>query len=160
MCHLASWIIDDDPKEGHGRLWKAWAAKVMHKRPEIAITTRHDYEISYTYQWKCQKCAKIYGRFSNSIRVDECVCGACKEGRLTPLFVTRASKTPNVPKTSRMASTRPQDSPCSIPQASTSRTDTNNLEHLVYTIHDSDSESDIAILTTALDSITFEASET
>lgn len=24
MCHLASWIIDGDPKEGHGKIWKAW----------------------------------------------------------------------------------------------------------------------------------------
>lgn len=24
MCHLASWIISGDPKEGHGKIWKAW----------------------------------------------------------------------------------------------------------------------------------------
>ena len=23
-CHLASWIINGDPKEGHGRIFKAW----------------------------------------------------------------------------------------------------------------------------------------
>ncbi|GLB36558.1 putative sprT homologue [Lyophyllum shimeji] len=155
MCHLASWIIDGDPKEGHGRLWKAWTAKVMRKHPEIAITTRHDYEISYTYQWKCQKCGKIYGRFSNSIRVDECVCGACREGKLVPLFNTRTSKTP---KTSRMAPTRPRDSPCSI-LSGTSRTDpgANTLEALVHMIPDSHSDTDagIAGLTTAMASVTF-----
>ncbi|KAF8060981.1 SprT-like family-domain-containing protein [Lyophyllum atratum] len=166
MCHLASWIIDADPKEGHGRLWKAWTSKVMHRCPEIEITTRHDYEISYTYEWKCMKCAKIYGRFSKSIRVDECVCGACKEGRLTPLFATRAPKTPKTPKSSRMASTKPQDSPHSLPRpAGVMRTElgsTNDSEHVVYTIHDSDSEpdSDLAVLTTAMGSVTLIASET
>ncbi|KAF8633981.1 hypothetical protein AX15_001158 [Amanita polypyramis BW_CC] len=40
MCHLATWIIDADPKQAHGRLWKRWAAKVMRKHPEIEITAR------------------------------------------------------------------------------------------------------------------------
>ncbi|KIL70582.1 hypothetical protein M378DRAFT_6545 [Amanita muscaria Koide BX008] len=89
MCHLAAWVIDGNPREGHGKLFKRWALKVMKKRPDIEISTRHNYEISYPYQWKCERCAKIYGRFSNSIRAEECVCGACKEGRLVPLFSTR-----------------------------------------------------------------------
>jgi len=24
MCHLACWIINGDPKEGHGKVWKGW----------------------------------------------------------------------------------------------------------------------------------------
>jgi hypothetical protein len=24
MCHLACWIINQDPKEGHGKAWKSW----------------------------------------------------------------------------------------------------------------------------------------
>lgn len=24
MCHLACWIINQDPKEGHGKVWKSW----------------------------------------------------------------------------------------------------------------------------------------
>lgn len=24
MCHLACWVIDGCPKEGHGQLFKAW----------------------------------------------------------------------------------------------------------------------------------------
>jgi hypothetical protein len=24
MCHLACWIINQDPKEGHGKIWKSW----------------------------------------------------------------------------------------------------------------------------------------
>ncbi|OJA18812.1 hypothetical protein AZE42_00861 [Rhizopogon vesiculosus] len=38
MCHLACWIINGDPKEGHGPAFKAWANKVMTIRPEIEIT--------------------------------------------------------------------------------------------------------------------------
>ncbi|EGO28517.1 hypothetical protein SERLADRAFT_380260, partial [Serpula lacrymans var. lacrymans S7.9] len=98
MCHLACWIIDKDPKEGHGRLFKAWADKVMRKRKDIEISTRHNYEISYPYEWKCDQCSKIYGRYSKSIRPDECVCGACRVGRLIPLF---AQRTPRVAKTRR-----------------------------------------------------------
>lgn len=25
MCHLATWIIDANPREGHGKLWKGWS---------------------------------------------------------------------------------------------------------------------------------------
>ncbi|KAN0136612.1 SprT-like family domain containing protein [Lactarius tabidus] len=75
MCHLASWVINQEPKEGHGKVWKSWAAKVMRKRADIEISTRHNYEISYPFEWECENCAKTYGRFSKSIRPDE--VGAC-----------------------------------------------------------------------------------
>ncbi|KAF8887770.1 SprT-like family-domain-containing protein, partial [Infundibulicybe gibba] len=107
MCHLASWIIDQDPKEGHGKLWKSWTARVMRKRPNIDISTRHNYEITYPFQWECEKCSKIYGRFSKSIRPEECLCGSCRVGKLIPLFTTqqRANKTPKI---SRMAAGKSQ----------------------------------------------------
>jgi len=65
MCHLACWVINQDPKEGHGKVWKSWwvtgfgvrgnlpeddlrpvirssipsrAAKVMRKRPDVDIS--------------------------------------------------------------------------------------------------------------------------
>jgi hypothetical protein len=55
MCHLACWIINGDPKEGHGKVWKGWwvflsaclefqlnkvnrAAKVERKRVDIVVT--------------------------------------------------------------------------------------------------------------------------
>ncbi|KZP32441.1 hypothetical protein FIBSPDRAFT_678180, partial [Athelia psychrophila] len=108
MCHLACWIIDGDPKEGHGRLFKAWAAKVERKRNDIVVTTKHNYDITYPYEWKCQQCAKVYGRFSKSIRPDECVCGACKVGKLMPLFTQRAPRTPKTTANSRMATGQSQ----------------------------------------------------
>lgn len=115
MCHLASWIIDSEFKEGHGKFWKSWASKVMKMYPHIEISTRHNYDISYPFEWKCEQCDKIYGRFSKSIRPDECLCGVCKVGKLVPLFST-ANRTPKTPKTSRMAAIKSQDSPCSIRQ--------------------------------------------
>ncbi|KAH9068047.1 SprT-like family-domain-containing protein [Lactarius deliciosus] len=107
MCHLACWVINQDPKEGHGKVWKSWAAKVMRKRADIDISTRHNYEISYPFEWECQNCAKTYGRFSKSIRPEEVVCGACKIGTLRPLFTVR-TKTPRKIANSQMAARSPR----------------------------------------------------
>lgn len=95
MCHLACWIISDNPREGHGRLFKSWAGKIMRRYPDIQVSTRHNYQIVYPYQWKCNLCSKVYGRYAKSIKPEECICGACKVGKLTPLFpqkTTRAKK--------------------------------------------------------------------
>ncbi|KAG5715917.1 HMG box-containing protein C19G7.04 [Termitomyces sp. T112] len=51
MCHLASWIIDASPKEVHGSIFKAWSNKIMRARPEIEITTKHNYEIDFKFNW-------------------------------------------------------------------------------------------------------------
>jgi hypothetical protein len=51
MCHLATWIIDGETAEQHGKIWKGWARKVMRKRSDIDISTRHNYEIAYKFQW-------------------------------------------------------------------------------------------------------------
>ncbi|KAH9927471.1 SprT-like family-domain-containing protein, partial [Epithele typhae] len=94
MCHLACWVIDNAPNENHGTLFKSWARKVMRKRRDVEVTTRHSYEIKCKYEWKCSTCSKVYGRHSKSINPDEHVCGVCKTGRLVPQFETRAPKTP------------------------------------------------------------------
>ncbi|KAJ3512466.1 hypothetical protein NLJ89_g3502 [Agrocybe chaxingu] len=106
MCHLATWVIDDNFKEHHGKVFKKWAGKVMKEHPHIHVSIKHDYEISYPFEWKCEKCAKVYGRFTKSIRPDECVCGVCKEGKLIPQFTTRSVK--NTPVVSRLAAAKPQ----------------------------------------------------
>ncbi|KAN0113517.1 SprT-like family domain containing protein [Russula decolorans] len=74
MCHLACWIINQDPKEGHGKVWKSWAAKVMRKRSDIDISTRHNYEISYPYEWgerldETPRVAGFFFGFCSSITV-------------------------------------------------------------------------------------------
>ncbi|EJD04361.1 uncharacterized protein FOMMEDRAFT_28080 [Fomitiporia mediterranea MF3/22] len=110
MCHLACWVINRNPKENHGREWKAWVNKVMQKRPDISISTKHSYDITYKYEWQCQtpSCRKIYGRHSNSINVETSVCGICKVGDLVPLFKTRARKTKAI---SKMEADKTQGSP-------------------------------------------------
>lgn len=152
MCHLASWIINGNPKEGHGQIFKAWADKVMIKRPETEITTRHNYEISYPFEWKCEKCSKIYGRYSKSIRPDECVCGVCKVGKLIPLFAQRA---PRTPKVSRMATALPQGSPRPVaPLEETRQIPANST---VYAIS---SEDEVDILIGAINDVTLHGGET
>ncbi|KAK2461725.1 hypothetical protein APHAL10511_006188 [Amanita phalloides] len=136
MCHLATWLIDQDPKQAHGKLWKRWASKVMRKRPDIEITTRHSYEISYPYQWRCEKCSEIYGRFSKSIHPDECVCGVCKEGKLVPLFTVR-KKTQD-----GSTSTKPKTPP--------SKTVSSSIDTKL------DSESEVEVLLTALRNVTLQ----
>lgn len=37
-CHLACWLIDNDLKEMHGKLWNRWSQKVMDYRADIQIT--------------------------------------------------------------------------------------------------------------------------
>ncbi|KIM47954.1 hypothetical protein M413DRAFT_61836 [Hebeloma cylindrosporum] len=106
MCHLATWVIDGKVTEHHGKLFKAWASRVMKIHPDIDVSIKHNYEISYPFEWECELCSKVYGRFSKSIQPDECVCGACKTGKLIPLFPTKRPATTN--KLSRMAAARPQ----------------------------------------------------
>ncbi|KAF9654294.1 hypothetical protein BDM02DRAFT_3106603, partial [Thelephora ganbajun] len=115
MCHLASWVIDKQPNEGHGQIFKKWGSRVMKAYPDIEITTRHTYEISYKYEWKCANCSKIYGRHSKSINPDECLCGACKIGNLVPLFATRTPQKPKSSSSGKMATTQPRDSPLRKP---------------------------------------------
>ncbi|KAG2146512.1 SprT-like family-domain-containing protein [Suillus bovinus] len=156
MCHLASWIINSSPKEGHGQIFKAWANKVMVKHPEIEITvgnyerkTRHNYEISYPFEWKCEKCSKVYDKFSKSIRPDECVCGVCKIGKLIPLFMQRA---PRTPKASRMATALPRDSPRPVQETRQTPTDS--------TVYSISSEDEVDILIGAIDHVTLNDGET
>ncbi|PIL30889.1 hypothetical protein GSI_07058 [Ganoderma sinense ZZ0214-1] len=117
MCHLACWIIDGAPTENHGSLFKRWANKIMRKRPEIEVTTRHNYDIKCKYEWKCANCAKVYGRHSKSINPDEQACGVCKIGTLVPQFETRPPRTPKPKADSQNAAARSRDSPITMPGA-------------------------------------------
>ncbi|RSH85646.1 hypothetical protein EHS25_003786 [Saitozyma podzolica] len=90
MCHLASWIISNERKNPHGKVFKSWGRKVMRARSDIEVTTKHDYVIEYKFKWRCvsERCGKIYQRHSKSIDVSKQVCGRCR-GRLEPMFETR-----------------------------------------------------------------------
>ncbi|KAF5312656.1 hypothetical protein D9619_003090 [Psilocybe cf. subviscida] len=138
MCHLATWVIDEKINEHHGSFFKRWAYLVEKKHPHIEVSVKHNYEISYPYEWKCEKCAKIYGRFSKSIKPEECLCGACREGKLIPQFSVRSKAA--TPKLSRMAAARPQDSPRiaqgnpAIPRASDSDSEEDIIQALTQTL--------------------------
>ncbi|KAF8266043.1 SprT-like family-domain-containing protein [Lactarius quietus] len=139
MCHLACWVINEEPKEGHGKVWKSWAAKVMRKRPDIDISTRHNYEISYPFEWECENCTKTYGRFSKSIRPDEVVCGSCKIGTLRPLFAVR-KKTPRKTANSQMATRSPRDSPRAVGKNPITVHHTTSVTRMMPGSFDNDSE--------------------
>ncbi|EIW68420.1 hypothetical protein TREMEDRAFT_63589 [Tremella mesenterica DSM 1558] len=91
MCHLATWIINDDHKNPHGKLTKR-GRRVMRARPDIEVTTTHSYVIEYKYEWKCsnESCTAIYRRHSKSIDVEKERCGRCK-CRLVPMFQTKSA---------------------------------------------------------------------
>lgn len=110
MCHLACWVINKNPREGHGKLFKWWASKITCRYPDIQVSTRHNYQIMHPYQWRCTLCSKVYGRYSKSIKPEECVCGACKVGQLMPLFARQMT---GAQRTSVMASLIPsgEDTP-------------------------------------------------
>ncbi|WVQ68522.1 uncharacterized protein L199_006730 [Kwoniella botswanensis] len=90
MCHLATWVISNEFKNPHGRIFKSWGRKVMLARKDVQVTTTHAYQIEYKYQWKCSAawCGKIYKRHSKSIDTTKHTCGICK-GTLEPLFETK-----------------------------------------------------------------------
>ncbi|KAK7070972.1 hypothetical protein SK128_014892 [Halocaridina rubra] len=77
MCHAAAWIISGY-KDGHGPLWKSWAAKAGHVFPELpAITTCHSYQISCKFTYRCTECGYSIGRHSKSLDTERKVCGYC-----------------------------------------------------------------------------------
>ncbi|BEJ00441.1 hypothetical protein CcaverHIS631_0502980 [Cutaneotrichosporon cavernicola] len=90
MCHVAAWVISKEFKNPHGKVFKTWGRQVMRVRPDISVTTKHDYVINYKYEWQCTnvECRKIYKRHSKSIDTTRQLCGACRS-RLAPLFATK-----------------------------------------------------------------------
>ncbi|KAJ4485498.1 SprT-like family-domain-containing protein [Lentinula aciculospora] len=150
MCHLASWIISTKIDEYHGSIFKGWAAKVERICPGIVVSTTHDYEINHPWKWKCDFCSNTYGRFTKSINTEVKGCGACKQGRLIPMFEqrTKSDRNPGTPRVSRMAASRTRDSPSVLARSgSGSPTKLSTSGHSddgqeVVCIHGSESESE------------------
>ncbi|KAJ8091326.1 hypothetical protein AAF712_013577 [Marasmius tenuissimus] len=156
MCHLACWIINGNLQENHGPLFKSWASKVTRAKPDITISTTHDYDINHPFRWQCVDCTLIYGRFSKSINPNESRCGRCGDpnnttkGTLVALHKERAKKNPQTPasKGSRMAAGKPRDSPSSIisrKSVSVTITETSSV---------SDDEDDVEVVELVLDAST------
>jgi len=80
MCHAAAWLVDGVHKPPHGKVFKQWASKSMRKIKDVKVTTTHDYDIKYKYQWACTnaKCNVIIKRHSRSVDPTKHCCGKCK----------------------------------------------------------------------------------
>lgn len=77
MCHAASWVLNGE--NGHGVVWKRWAAKANATFPELPkITVCHDYVIEYKYTYLCIKCKAQSKTHTKSRKVDEIQCSICK----------------------------------------------------------------------------------
>jgi predicted SprT family Zn-dependent metalloprotease len=88
MCHAAAWLIDSVSKPPHGKCFQKWANTAMRRVPNIVVTTRHEYEISYKFAWACTtpKCGAVIKRHSRSVDVVKQCCGRCK-GKLIEIEV-------------------------------------------------------------------------
>ncbi len=81
LCHAAQWLEDGVSKPPHGDIFKKWAKLATRRMPDIPVTVKHDYEISFKYTWKCVQCHGLLKRHSRSVNVQKHVCGRC-QGRL------------------------------------------------------------------------------
>lgn len=80
LCHAAAWIIDGVAKPPHGRVFKAWAARVHAAFPHITVATTHQYFIAYKFRWRCSNtssCTYAIGRHSQSIDLKKHICPRC-----------------------------------------------------------------------------------
>ncbi|CAK5279882.1 unnamed protein product [Mycena citricolor] len=53
MCHLATWIIDDDFEESHGANFRKWADRVEARDPAVIIVETHSYVIRRPFTYVC-----------------------------------------------------------------------------------------------------------
>ncbi|VDP09353.1 unnamed protein product [Heligmosomoides polygyrus] len=79
MCHAAVWIVDGVRKDGHGPVWKKWAAQCMQRFQSLPVIARcHDYEIDAKFIYECGGCGQKVRRHTKSLDTDRIVCGVCK----------------------------------------------------------------------------------
>jgi len=79
-CHAGTWSIDHIGKPPHGANFKYWAGIAMSVYPDLEITTCHNYEINYKFNYQCTNanCLQSYGRHSDSIDINNQRCGKCR----------------------------------------------------------------------------------
>lgn len=81
-CHLANFMVSRVKTQPHGKEFKAWAAQCTRAfgHRGVEVTTKHSYEISYRYIWRCSRpvCGIEYKRHSKSIDPGKHSCGSCK----------------------------------------------------------------------------------
>lgn len=81
LVHAAVWILEGVSKPPHGADFKRWAKIAMSKVPDVIVTTTHDYQIRYKFNWRCTnaKCDFTVGRHSRSIDIGRHRCGKCRD---------------------------------------------------------------------------------
>jgi predicted SprT family Zn-dependent metalloprotease len=79
MCHLAAAYIDNVNSPPHGKTFYKYANAIIAKYPFVEITTYHDYDIHYKYQYICTGagCGKEFGRHSKVKNMEEIRCRHC-----------------------------------------------------------------------------------
>lgn len=91
LCHAAAWVFDNVSKPPHGRTFWRWADIAKRVYPQHEVHTCHSYVINFKHHWKCNRCARVIGRHSKSIKPsDQCACG----GDLVYQAPVRADGTP------------------------------------------------------------------
>ena len=84
MCHAASWIVSGY-RDGHGHIWKNWAARAMNRFPELPVIARcHSYEIRTKYVYRCQSCKQ--GNDNPSIIIECNSLHFCHSSYSTPIM--------------------------------------------------------------------------
>ena len=81
FCHLAAFMLSEGARDApHGRAFRGWAARVTDAlaHRNIAVTTRHAYEIDYAYAWRCEGCGVEVQRHSRSVDPARQRCGTCR----------------------------------------------------------------------------------
>jgi predicted SprT family Zn-dependent metalloprotease len=93
LVHAAVWILEGVSRPPHGADFKRWAKIAMSKVPDVIVTTTHNYQIQYKFNWACMnpKCSFQIGRHSKSVDTIRHRCGLCK-GKLIEVTSDGAPK--------------------------------------------------------------------
>jgi hypothetical protein len=72
--------ISGKSKPPHGDEFKKWSKLAMRRIADVEITTTHEYEISYRYEWHCSNpsCSFVVKRHSKSVDTKKHCCGRCQ----------------------------------------------------------------------------------
>ena len=79
MCHAAAWLEDASCKPPHGDCFKKWAHKFETALTNVTVSTTHNYDINYKFEWECSGCGQCVKRHSKSFDTEKFKCGSCGE---------------------------------------------------------------------------------
>jgi hypothetical protein len=59
MCHLASWVINQEPKEGHGKVWKSWCVEALLLALTTCVEKTHEVALPICWTFYYCRVAKV-----------------------------------------------------------------------------------------------------